>query len=190
MLSKAELRRQLRASRAALSPAERHSAAVLAAAHFAGLSMRPLRVAAYLEYGSELSTRPLLDWFWSHGVEVYVPKTPKIGGMYFVRIHAHTHLRGNHYGIPEPVGRCERRGIKQMDVIVLPLLGFDAHGNRLGSGGGYYDRGLAFPRPQHKPFYAGYAYSMQQVKAIPVEKWDVRLDAVITEKGVMRWLTG
>ncbi|MGH8446644.1 MAG: 5-formyltetrahydrofolate cyclo-ligase, partial [Solimonas sp.] len=72
-----------------------------------------------------------------------------------------------------------------LDAILLPLLGFDAHGNRLGTGGGYYDRWLARPRVAQRPRYLGYAYALQQIERVPREPWDVRLDAVITENKVI-----
>lgn len=191
MLSKPELRKQLRKLRAAVSPRERRAAAVLAAAHFAALpvSRRARRVALYLEYASELGTRPLLDWLWTHGVETYVPRL-RAGAMHFVRMLPGTPLRAGAFGIPEPSGRLVRGSLRRMDIILLPLTGFDARGHRLGTGGGYYDRALAAPRPARKPLLIGYAYALQQVQAVPVEAWDVRLDAVVTEQGVMQWPIG
>ena len=71
-----------------------------------------------------------------------------------------------------------------------PLVGFDRHGARLGSGGGYYDRWLSRPRIAHKPRYLGYAYALQQVERLPRDDWDVPLDAVITERGITWALSG
>ena len=71
-------------------------------------------------------------------------------------------------------------------VVLLPLLGFDAAGRRLGNGGGYYDRALAGVRPGGRPLLLGYAYAAQELTEVPAEPWDVRLDAVVTERGLRR----
>ncbi len=191
-MTKIELRRLLRARRAALAPAERKQAALRAAARLLRTPWlaRARHVALYMEAGSELATWPLLDALWRRGVQVYVPKLRSDSAMIFVRMDRMTPLRWNRHGIAEPAGRVLRSGVKHMDAIVLPLLGFDAQGNRLGSGAGYYDRALASARDGRKPILIGYAYALQEVATLPTEPWDVKLDAVITEKGVRRWPTG
>ena len=191
MSSKSELRQQLRQRRAAILHTQRHAAALHAAAHFARLpALRHAhRVALYLEYGSELGTRPLLEWLWGCGFEVCVPRL-RAGAMHFVRLQPATRTRLNGYGIAEPVGRCLRRSVRSVDIVVMPLTAFDRLGNRLGTGGGYYDRALAAPRALRKPLRVGYAYALQQVDRIPAEAWDLRLDVVVTEQGAMQWPTG
>jgi len=72
-----------------------------------------------------------------------------------------------------------------MDVLLLPLLGFDSQGTRLGQGGGYYDRALSHCR--FRPYRIGLGYAAQQVQTLPHEPWDQRLDAVITERGLQRF---
>ncbi len=76
-----------------------------------------------------------------------------------------------------------------MTLILLPLVAFDASGNRLGMGGGHYDRALQFRRRRSHwrgPLLVGLAFDVQQSEPLPIERWDVRLDAVITESGI-RW---
>lgn len=189
---KARLRKALRSRRAALSADQRRLAAIQAASHLARSPWlsRARYIAIYLEYGSELSTGPLLDWLWSVGKEVYVPKLGQDTHMRFVRLRPNTPLRRNRFNIAEPAGRCIERGARSLDAVILPLVGFDARGYRLGTGGGYYDRALAFARAFRKPRLIGYAYALQETAAIPAEPWDVRLDAVITEQGVKQWPTG
>lgn len=94
-------------------------------------------------------------------------------------------LRSNRFGIPEPeIPPAEPREPRDMDVILLPLLAFDRHGHRLGTGGGWYDTTLAFlrdsPRPA-APLLVGIGYAFQEVGAIPAETWDVRLDYIATD---------
>ena len=72
-----------------------------------------------------------------------------------------------------------------MDVVMLPLLGFDRLGTRLGQGGGYYDRVLS--RCRFRPWRIGLGYVAQQVEALPREPWDQRLHAVLTERGLRRF---
>jgi 5-formyltetrahydrofolate cyclo-ligase len=98
----------------------------------------------------------------------------------------------NHLGILEPEGTTNI-GARWLDVVLLPLVGFDACGVRLGMGGGYYDRTFAF-RNRHTswrgPRLVGLAYSFQQLPSIAAAAHDVRMDAVVTEKGVVRCRTG
>src|SRR5262249_23530355 len=100
--------------------------------------------------------------------------------------------RSNRLGIEEPEG-MEIIGARWLDVVFLPLVGFDSRGVRLGTGGGYYDRAFAFRRWRtvwHTPQLIGLAYAVQQVDAITPAAHDVLLDAVVTEKGVIRCAIG
>lgn len=89
----------------------------------------------------------------------------------------------NRYGIPEPdVASAGASKAGDMALIVLPLVGFDAHGHRLGMGGGWYDRSLGFRRERAAPpWLVGAAYATQRTDQIPTEDWDVRLDAICSE---------
>lgn len=95
----------------------------------------------------------------------------------------------NRFGIPEPVGRADAlRSAPDMDVILLPLLAFDRAGNRLGTGGGWYDTSLAFLRPQPRPavpLLVGIGYAFQEVEAVDAADWDVPLDYIATDAGLI-----
>src|SRR5207253_1457477 len=81
---------------------------------------------------------------------------------------------------------------RRLDVVFLPLVGFDAQGVRLGTGGGYYDRAFAFRRGRsawHVPRLVGLAYAFQQVERIAPAAHDVLLDAVVTDEGIIRCST-
>lgn len=188
---KRALRRELRQQRAALSPAARRRAAESAAAQIARTRLwRQIRhVAIYLEHGSELATAPLLRRAWRDGKRTYVPRIGRDRRMHFVEIRRDTPLRPNLYGIREPAHRHPLRPLRSLDLLLIPLVGFDARGYRLGTGGGYYDRALAH-RMSHRPLCLGWAYSFQQVDAVPHDPWDQRLHGAVTEKGVLRWRTG
>lgn len=189
LLNKVALRQQLRRDRAAIDAATAHHAAESAARYLvSSLWIRRARhIAAYLDYGSELPTSALIEVLLGSGKQIYVPRIGASQRMQFFRLNARTPLRQNRYGITEPASARPARSLRRMDVVILPLLGFDHHGTRLGTGGGYYDRALAFPRAFRKPLLIGYGYACQNVKSIPRESWDISLDAVATERGIFHF---
>ena len=96
-------------------------------------------------------------------------------------------LAPNRYGIMEPRWGRKLQG-SQLDVVLVPVVGFDGRGLRLGQGGGHYDRTFAFlSRKKHsKPLLIGLAFECQQLVRVPYDRHDVRLDAVLTEKRLYR----
>ena len=106
--------------------------------------------------------------------------------MLFVRFDRGTPLRRNRFGIPEPVpDRASLIPARLFDVVLLPLVAVDAHGWRLGSGAGYYDRyfkHLRSGRRWRKPRLIGVGYDFQRVPRLDAAPWDVPLDAVITDR--------
>jgi 5-formyltetrahydrofolate cyclo-ligase len=189
------LRRALRARRRAVTAAERKANAQLIAHHVdCWLHLRPSwRVALYAALPEELDATPLIELARTRGCRVYLPRIDRhtLGRkMQFVEMR--DRHRSNRLGISEPQG-MQIIGARWLDVVFLPLVGFDARGVRLGTGGGYYDRAFAFRRWRtawHTPQLIGLAYSFQQVEAITQAAHDVLMDAVVTEKGVIRCVTG
>ncbi len=96
-------------------------------------------------------------------------------------------LVSNRYGIPEPdVDPAQALLPEQMALVVAPLVGYDQHCRRLGMGGGWYDRSFAFRQRQPAPpWLVGVGFSAQQVPSLPVEDWDVAVDAICTELGTL-----
>ncbi len=92
------------------------------------------------------------------------------------------------FGIPEPADG-HPRPLSNHDVVLAPLVAFDASGHRLGQGGGFYDRAMA-SRAGSRPVMIGIAHAFQQVESVPVEPWDVPLDAVVTEESVIEFTPG
>ncbi len=186
---KSELRVVLRRRRTALSPAERRHAARAAAAHLlrSRVLKRTKRIALYLSHGHELDTAPLLRALHRLGLQVYVPVTLSGHRLCFVRLCPGMRLRRGRYGIRQPAASRPRCDARRLQLILLPLLGFDHAGHRLGQGGGYYDRSLANCRNRQRPMRLGYAYAAQEVDALPFEAWDVRLDGVVSERGLRRF---
>jgi len=145
---------------------------------------RAHHVAVYLAAGSELDTAPLIRALHRAGKRVLVPAIAPAAPdatMRMIPLDPDAPLRRRRHGIREP---ARRRRVTQsrVDVLVLPLRGFDGTGTRLGSGAGYYDRWLARQRP--RPFCVGFAYTLQEVDALPREPWDQPLDAICTERGL------
>ena len=87
----------------------------------------------------------------------------------------------NKYGIPEP----SNGKIKFPDILLIPLLSFDKKLNRVGYGGGFYDRYIHRIKRKKKPLLIGLAYSFQRVKIIPLNRYDKKLDFVVTEKKII-----
>lgn len=140
-------------------------------------------IALYLSSDGEISPHLILQEAQQRKKNVYLPVVscwPE-RHMVFQRITAATRWRKNRFGIIEPVPDTrQQRRLWTLDLICLPLVGFDAHGGRLGMGGGFYDRSLAgcvLPLPP----LLGLAHSCQQVERLPLEPWDMPLDAVVTE---------
>jgi 5-formyltetrahydrofolate cyclo-ligase len=180
--AKALLRRRARAARGALSPEARAEASVAICRNFfEGVALEPEEaVAAYWRIRDEVDCQPILVRLMDSGQTVILPVVAGTDQPLDMRVwEAGTPLYEAGFGTLAPAELAPRR---EPDVVLVPLLGFDAAGTRLGYGGGYYDRTLAqLPR---RPKLIGLAFSAQELDAIPREPHDVPLDAVITEHGV------
>jgi 5-formyltetrahydrofolate cyclo-ligase len=189
------LRAELAARRRAVTPAERAAAAARAArnADRALHLTAGQRIAVYAALPSELDSAPLIELAARRGCRVYLPRIDRrrrSRAMRFVELNGP--LRANRLGIGEPEGAATIAA-RWLDLIFLPLVGFDAHGLRLGTGGGFYDRALAFRdlrRAWHKPLLVGFGYAFQQLERITAAPHDVALDAVVTDRGFIRCATG
>jgi 5-formyltetrahydrofolate cyclo-ligase len=136
-------------------------------------------VAGFLPIGDEIDIRPLLDTLRMRGHPIVLPVTPQRGLPLTFRLWAEDgELIGGRFGTSHPAGpACVP------DFLLVPLLAFDVHGHRLGYGAGYYDRTLAALQER---FALGCAYAGQLMDAVPAGPYDVPLDAVATEGGVIR----
>lgn len=183
------LRQQIRAARQALTASEQQQAANQLLEHLPALPQlqQAQRVAVYLSNDAELDTTPLIKWLWQQGKQVYLPVLHLFcpGFLTFQLYTPNTPMRPNRFGIAEPVPAVSQLcPLTALEVIFLPLVAFDAAGNRLGMGGGFYDRTLAsLPRQCNantSPQLIGLAHNCQQVSAVPVESWDVPLQQILT----------
>jgi 5-formyltetrahydrofolate cyclo-ligase len=193
-VARRELRSSLRKLRRAVPPAERIATGRKIAEQVDRVF--PLRagrrIAIYASVGDELDTSELRALARRRGCEVFLPHIDdRLARRMSFRRETAT-LRPNWLGILEPVGG-EPLGSRWFDVIFLPLMGFDSRGLRLGMGGGFYDRALAWRHTRSAwrgPQLVGLAYSFQQVPSIAPQPHDVLLDAVVTERGVIRCSSG
>lgn len=189
--AKARIRREILARRQALPLPLRHAAARQVARRAWRLPelARASRIALYLPVGAELDCTPILTGAWQRGRQVYLPV---VAGrvLAFAPYAPDTWLADNRWRIPEPVVPPRQwKRARELEVILAPLAAFDAAGHRLGMGGGFYDRTLAFLSLRccaRRPHFIGLAYELQQVPVLPADHHDVRLDAVVTELALHR----
>ncbi|EML6554246.1 5-formyltetrahydrofolate cyclo-ligase [Klebsiella michiganensis] len=186
-----QIRQQIRQRRRALTPEQQTQFALHAADRM--MAYPPVllaqTVAVFLSFDGELDTRPLIDQLWRAGKRVYLPVLHPFspGNLLFLHYHPSSDLVVNRLNIREP--KLDVRDVlplSQLDVLVTPLVAFDAAGQRLGMGGGFYDRTLQNWR-QHRLQPVGYAHDCQQVDALPTEQWDIPLPAVITPSKTWLW---
>lgn len=189
------LRKALRARRRAVTPEFRAKAARQVARNVDRMfRLRPgMRVAIYASFREELDSVPLIRLARKRGCRIFLPRIDiRTISMKFVEATVGAHETVNRLGIVEPKG-TKPIAARWLDLVLLPLVGFDAQGMRLGMGGGYYDRTFAYKNRHtawRRPRLVGVAYSFQQVPSIGREWHDVPLDAVVTELGVIRCSTG
>jgi 5-formyltetrahydrofolate cyclo-ligase len=185
-------RRRLRRLRSDLDPRARAVAelAILHTLDRLHLFRRGARVALYLPMAGEVDVRPCLAVAWQRGTEVFVPRitSRRRGRMAFVPWVPGIAERRNTFGIDEPADTRRRVSARQLDVVVLPVVGFDRLGNRLGMGAGFYDRVLRRrldpSRRWRRPRLVGVAFACQELETIPASPWDVPLDLIVTERGL------
>lgn len=149
-------------------------------------------IAIYLSNDGELDTSLLIKELWNLNHVVYLPIIHPFNGanLLFQRYEKNSPMRANRYGILEPKLNCSQIcPLPALDYLLMPLVAFDKQGNRLGMGGGFYDRTLARLHEQNwqKPQLIGLAHECQKVDALPIESWDVPLETIITPDKTYSW---
>jgi len=182
------LRNALRARRNALNSSQQESAAAWALRHVMKLPkfVRAQHVALYIPADGELSPLPIAEQLWKMGKHCYLPVLhPSLERqLWFVEYTPTAVLKSNRFGIPEPDHRqAQRIAANLLDIVLLPLVGFDRQGGRLGMGGGFYDRTFAFHKGKKtKPYLLGMAHACQEVESLELADWDIPLFGVVTDK--------
>ena len=133
-------------------------------------------IGGYYPYNYEIDILQILENFKKKKFIITLPKIKKNSQMDFFQWSKTDPLSINKFGIPEPISRI----VKYPDVLLVPLLAFDQNFNRIGYGGGFYDRYIKKIKKRKKVLTIGFAYSFQKVKKIPTNKYDIKLDFNIT----------
>jgi 5-formyltetrahydrofolate cyclo-ligase len=183
--SKARLRQQLLAERQALHDHQRARLDRKICAYLLRFldDIDAIRLGAFFPFRCEPNLIPAMEVLHQAARRIHLPVI-RGEALDFKRWRPDVALRANRFGIPEPAGgdACEPG---DLDVVFMPLVAFSHSGERLGMGGGFYDRALApfIEHPGTGPQRVGVAYDFQQIDSLPVDAWDVPLDAVITDQG-------
>jgi len=139
-------------------------------------------IGGYYPSNYEIDDLHILDLLEKKNFKVSLPIIKKNNQMNFYSWLRNDPLKINKFGIPEPVSSK----ISYPDILLVPLVAFDSRLNRLGYGGGYYDRYIEKLEKVKKVIKIGLAFSFQKISSIPVDQNDKRLDIIITEKEILR----
>lgn len=203
--SRQQLRTKIRQRRRFLSPQAQSQAAKLLTKRLITLDKvnKANNIALYLSNDGELDTMPFIHWCWQHNKNIYLPVIHPFshGQLLFLKYTKNTKMITNKYGIKEP--KLDIRQLcllSKLDILFTPLVAFDLSGNRLGMGGGFYDRTLAAwykdnlshklsPKDSKRKtpcfnssrlYPIGLAHDCQQIDKIENELWDIPLPQIIT----------
>ncbi|MGJ3353226.1 5-formyltetrahydrofolate cyclo-ligase [Providencia sp. Je.9.19] len=186
-----QIRKSVRSARKQLSHDEQHIAAqqVMHNALQQPEIIQAKNIALFLSFDGEIDTRPLINALWRQQKNVYLPVLHPFNAhnLLFLQYAPETPLVKNRFNIEEPPLDVRYvLPLEQLDIMMIPLVAFDNKGQRLGMGGGFYDRTLV--NWQKKGFIPiGLAHDCQQVETLPVAHWDIPLPEIITPQKIWRW---
>ena len=142
------------------------------------------RIAIYCSVNNEVATMQIIKHLWTKDKELFLPII-KSNQLVFGSYKSGDNLCNNKFDIPEPTTQREELITADvLDLVIVPLVAFDSDCNRLGMGGGYYDRALAFKKTASKtssPLLIGLAYELQKVNILEMNSWDIPMDGIISE---------
>lgn len=139
-------------------------------------------IACYMALPNEFDCQRIIETIWQANKKCYLPVISQTKELVFIHYKRNDALILNQYHIPEPV-KNKPFLAKDLDLVIIPLVGFDRLGNRIGMGAGFYDRTFAFLKTQsHQSCrLIGLGYTFQEVNELPIEEWDIPLDGILTE---------
>lgn len=178
-----QLRQQIRKTRANLTALQQQQAEDSITQQALALieERNAQHIALYVSFDGEISTEKLIKTLWAQGKQVYLPVLHPFNPnhLLFLRYLPDTPMLKNKFGIWEPKLNVQSvLPLEELDILFTPLVAFDKQGNRLGMGGGFYDRTLQ--HWQKSPFIpVGLAHQCQQVEQLPTEVWDVPLHQIL-----------
>lgn len=185
------LRKELRARRRLLTPSQQANASALVLRHLTQVPqfLRSKHVAIYIASDGELDPRPIAEQLWKMDKYCYLPVLHPTNNreLWFVRFTADTPLKLNRFKILEPDHRVSHKiPAHLLDIVLVPLVGFDRTGARLGMGGGFYDKTFAFHQlKKGKPHLLGIAHACQEIPSLETASWDIPLYGVVTDAEVI-----
>jgi 5-formyltetrahydrofolate cyclo-ligase len=188
MQQRRELRLALRHLRQQLDPVQRTVAALKLAEYFCQTTYftDSQHIAFYMASDGEIDPGIVMQRAWDAGKLCYLPVLSESQEFHldFVLFQKGDPLQKNRFGIWEPLNNEQRLlDLHHLDLVLVPLVAFDESGNRLGMGGGYFDRTFGNMRHyNNKPVLLGLAFEIQKVKKIPCETWDIPMQGIITEE--------
>jgi 5-formyltetrahydrofolate cyclo-ligase len=185
-----ELRQRNRKLRAELDPVQLETAAAALVERILPLPeyQHAQRVAVYFAVNGEIGLNGVIDHALAAGKEIFLPNLDHAALRFSPYFHDQQ-MRINKFRLPEPdVDESEMRMPDELDLVLAPLVVFDGNRNRIGMGGGFYDRSFAFRKnPEHSmPVLIGVAHEIQKVDRIVPEEWDVQLDMIVTDQAIYR----
>jgi len=139
-------------------------------------------IGGYYPSNYEIDDLDILDLLEKKNFKVSLPIIKKDNQMNFYSWSRNDPLKINKFGIPEPVSSK----ILYPDILLVPLVAFDSNLNRLGYGGGYYDRYIEKIEKIKKVIKIGLAFSFQKISSIPINQYDKKLDFIVTEKEILK----
>ena len=188
MKQKEEMRESARKSRNALTDDQRRAMSIDIARQVSGLEWfkESQQLLLYLSIRSEVETQPLMELAWAAGKQLYAPQVDERNKhMVFYRVEAGEIMKPGAYGIPAPPPVSSRKAdMGRPGMVLVPCLAFDRQGGRLGYGAGFYDRFLSSGARGWKK--VALAYGSQEVEAVPTESHDTPMQAIVTEKEIIK----
>lgn len=183
MYNKAAVRKRLIAERSQFDIDKARSASALISdnLYHTDAYITANSIGFYWSVNKEVATDNLLAKSISNGKNCYLPSIDN-NSLRFNKIESLDKMQLNKFNIPEPVSG-DLIEISKLDLLIMPLVGYTRNGQRIGMGGGYYDRALAIDAPL--PKLLGLAYSFQEIGLCEFDSWDIRLNIVVTEKDVI-----
>jgi 5-formyltetrahydrofolate cyclo-ligase len=184
MINKHKQRQEVKAKRASLNDEQRKAAnhQITQRIIDSEIFKQSQKIACYMAIGAEVNLQEVIEVIFSSGKRCYLPlvRHDRPNYLYFVEYLQGDQLQPGNFGILEPAFDPQKIiEPDDLDLVLLPLVAFDAEGNRLGTGGGYYDRTFA---QVSRPLLIGVAYACQEVPQIEACPHDVKLHGVVTEK--------
>ena len=176
-----KLRQRALDARRQLDEEERALASSRIQHHFlnSNLFFRASKIGCYIASPLEVETSMVFDRAWRAGKRIYAPVVGRDRGMRFVETNPATRLVRNRFGLWEPESGDEILA-QNLPIVITPTVAFDERNQRIGMGGGYYDRAFAGLANGN---LLGVAHSCQCTKSLPTDPWDVAVTRVLTEKG-------